>query len=295
MIMFAINQKIIKPDPVEDAGHQQQGDAEEGSAAQVVELNKVNRQLRREIKQQKRVEAALHQQIAALQLRNETLDAFAYAVAHNLKNPLSVVTGVARMLETDETIRGEERLVDCLQMIARSGEKANSIIEALLLLARLEHQQVEKKPVAMADIMATLLLRLGPMIETYRATLILPEQWPGVLGYGPWIEEVWCNYLSNGIKYGGRPPRLELGAMPQADGMVCLWVRDNGPGLTAEEQARLFKPFSRLQKIEIEGEGLGLSIVRCIVEKLGGQVGVESAGIPGQGSEFWFALPGAQK
>lgn len=63
----------------------------------------------------------------------------------------------------------------------------------------------------------------------------------------------------------------------------------NGPGLTAEEQTRLFKPFSRLQKIEIEGDGLGLSIVRCIVEKLGGQAGVDSAGVPGQGSEFWFA------
>ncbi len=110
------------------------------------------------------------------------------------------------------------------------------------------------------------------------------------LGYGPWVEEVWANYLSNAIQYGGRPPRVELGATEQADGMVRFWVRDNGPGLTPEEQARLFTPFTRLDQVRAKGHGLGLSIVRRIVEKLGGQVGVESE--VGRGSVFTFTLPG---
>ncbi len=69
-----------------------------------------------------------------------------------------------------------------------------------------------------------------------------------------------------------------------------FWVRDNGDGLTPEDQARLFAPFTRLDQVRVKGHGLGLSIVRRIVEKLGGQVGVESQ--VGQGSTFSFTLPG---
>jgi two-component system sensor histidine kinase/response regulator len=110
------------------------------------------------------------------------------------------------------------------------------------------------------------------------------------VGHGPWVEEVWVNYLSNAIKYGGRPPRVELNAAIQSDGMVCFWVRDNGPGIALDEQIRLFEPFTRLDHIRAGGHGLGLSVVRHIVEKLGGQVGVSSA--PGQGSMFSFTLRG---
>jgi two-component system sensor histidine kinase/response regulator len=74
-------------------------------------------------------------------------------------------------------------------------------------------------------------------------------------------------------------------------GMVRFWVRDNGPGLTPEAQSRLFTPFTRLDPVRAQGHGLGLSIVRRIAEKLGGQVGVESQ--LGQGSTFFFTLPAA--
>jgi len=84
---------------------------------------------------------------------------------------------------------------------------------------------------------------------------------------------------------------VQLGAEAQPDGMVRFWVRDNGHGLSPEEQARLFTPFTRLDQARAKGHGLGLSIVRRIVEKLGGQVGVES--LVGQGSSFFFTLPGA--
>ncbi len=107
------------------------------------------------------------------------------------------------------------------------------------------------------------------------------------------MEEVWFNYISNAIKYGGQPPRVELGAdfPPDAPGMVRFWVRDNGPGLTPEEQSRLFTPFTQVRHTG-RGHGLGLSIVKRIVEKLGGQVSVESQ--PGQGSTFFFTLPAAE-
>jgi signal transduction histidine kinase len=119
------------------------------------------------------------------------------------------------------------------------------------------------------------------------------------------VEEVWANYISNAIKYGGRPPRVELGAdqlppspsvstNPDAPsdgaGQVRFWVRDNGDGLTEEEQAQLFVKFSRLDlRQRAEGHGLGLSIVQRIVKKLDGTVGVESR--VGAGSTFYFTLP----
>jgi signal transduction histidine kinase len=141
----------------------------------------------------------------------------------------------------------------------------------------------------MNSIVDEALSRLVDPIEEHQAEIIQPDIWPAALGYGPWIEEVWANYLSNALKYGGRPPQVELGAAEQIDGTVLFWVRDNGPGLTVEEQARLFRSFERLDQVRAKGHGLGLSIVRRIVKKLGGQVGVQSEA--GEGSVFFFTLP----
>jgi signal transduction histidine kinase len=163
-----------------------------------------------------------------------------------------------------------------------------SIIDELLLLSEMRDVEVERVPLDMAQIVAAAQQRLASMIEEHGAEVVIPETWPVALGYGPWVEEVWANYLSNAIKYGGQPPYLELGAMEQGDDEVCFWVRDNGRGIPAEEQGRLFSRFTRLDRDHAEGHGLGLSIVQRIVEKLGGQVGVESE--VGQGSTFTFSL-----
>ena len=91
------------------------------------------------------------------------------------------------------------------------------------------------------------------------------------------------------MKYGGPAPQITLGAEECTPGFVRFWVRDSGPGISAEQQERLFMAFSRLQASAAEGHGLGLSIVQRIVAKLGGEVGVCSE--PGQGSTFFFTLP----
>ena len=98
------------------------------------------------------------------------------------------------------------------------------------------------------------------------------------------------NYLSNGLKYGGQPPRLQLGSTVQHDGMVQFWIKDNGPGLTQEKLELLFTEFTRVERMRAEGHGLGLSIVKRIATKLHGSVGVKS--YVGQGSLFYFTLPG---
>jgi len=238
----------------------------------------------------KRLEERVRERTAELQARNEELTAYDHTVAHDLKNPLALVIGYAEVLEEGYASMTGQELKEYLHTIARHGYKMRSIIDELLLLAELRDMEVEAGPLDMASIMTEIWQRLASMIEEYHAEIILPDVWPVASGYGPWIEEVWVNYLSNAIKYGGRPPRLELGAQEQADGLVCFWVRDNGPGIPPEEQSRLFSRFVRLDPERAKGHGLGLSIVRRIVERLGGHVDVESQ--IGQGSIFAFSLPG---
>jgi signal transduction histidine kinase len=150
-------------------------------------------------------------------------------------------------------------------------------------------EQVPMDTVNMQEIAADVRERLDLMVQEFKAEVIMPDEWPAAKGYAPWIAEVLANYISNALKYGGRPPRIELGATPE-NGRVKFWVRDNGEGLTPEQQTQLFRPFTRLsQENEVEGHGLGLSIVHRIVEKLGGEVGVEST--KGEGSVFSFSLP----
>jgi len=228
-----------------------------------------------------------------LKERNAELDAFAHTVAHDLKSPLALITSCAEVLE--EYPQDEEAL-QYLHKMTQRGYKMSAIIDELLLLSSVRKlKEVKIEPLDMVAIVAEAQKRLAGLIEQHQAQIILPAKWVPALGYGPWVEEVWVNYISNALKYGGRPPQVELGAVEQTGGglppRVRFWVRDNGPGLTPEEQEQLFAPFTRLDQVRIEGHGLGLSIVRRIIDKLGGQIGVESQ--VGQGSTFSFTLPSA--
>ena len=247
------------------------------------------------IMEKQQAEQALREYAAELEARNEELDAFAHTVAHDLKGPLGHMVGFAYLLAEDQGTLSEADQRGYLQMIARSGHRMSNIIDELLLLSSVRKLgEVELRPLDMGGVVGDVLERLRYLIEANQATILCPEEWPQGIGYAAWVEEVWANYISNGIKYGGRPPRLELGATVsiESQGEVRFWVRDNGPGLTPEEQGRLFTPFTRLDQTRARGHGLGLSIVRRIVDKLNGSVGVESQ--VGTGSTFWFTLPTPQ-
>ncbi|MGC9397532.1 MAG: sensor histidine kinase [Anaerolineae bacterium] len=242
-------------------------------------------------------EAALQRYATELEVSNAELDAFAHTVAHDLKNPLSALVGYAQLLESRHAKLPEETLVSNLQIIGRNARKMANIIEELLLLASVRKvDDVKTRTLKMGPVVDNALRRLEDMIHDHHAHISVQKQWPLCIGYGPWIEEVWVNYLSNAIKYGGTPPQIEVGVTPltrEGQKWVHFWVRDNGEGLTPEEREKLFTQFERLNQTRAEGHGLGLSIVQRIMEKLGGQVGVESE--ERKGSCFWFSLPAAEE
>jgi signal transduction histidine kinase len=227
-----------------------------------------------------------------LERQNAELDAFAHTVAHDLKNPLGALMAFSSMLETEGAQMEPKEILQDMHVITKNAQRTANIIDELLLLASVRKQEeIECRPLDMAPIVSEATERLSGMIVEHQGEVSISDEWPVAVGYGPWVQEVWVNYVSNALKYGGRPPRVELGATPQ-DGVVRFWVRDNGAGLTAEDQERLFTEFTRLHQVRAEGYGLGLSIVRRIIEKLGGDVGVESE--VGKGSTFYFTLPNSE-
>ena len=227
---------------------------------------------------------------AALRAQNAELDAFAHTVAHDLKSPLTALIGNGELLQLCVEDGSIDNLAEQAATMVRVGHKMARIIDELLLLASVrKHSTVTRSVLDMDEILQEVDLRLAPLRQATQATVTLPERWPAALGYAPWLEEVWTNYLSNAMKYGGPAPQIVLGANESAHGFVHFWVRDSGPGISAEQQERLFTAFTRLHVSAAEGHGLGLSIVQRIVAKLGGEVGVCSE--PGQGSTFFFTLP----
>src|SRR5271157_749075 len=229
----------------------------------------------------------LREREAALQARNKELEAYAHMVAHDLKDPLAVVVITSDLIADVPDLTRQE-LKEHMRQIRSTAYEMNRIIDNLLLLALVSKAEVPVKPVDMAWIVTNVQDRLSHMIKEHRARIGLPEIWPDAIGYAPWIEEVWANLFSNALKHGGQPPRVELGASPQSDGRVRFWIKDNGPGLPPAALERLFTPTNQIDQVRNSGHGLGLSIVHQIVEKLGGQVGVESE--LGKGSLFFFSL-----
>lgn len=256
------------------------------------DLRAANRELSRRL-------AELDEANERLQSQNEALIAYDRSVSHDLKNPIGFIAMTADLVVDAFDRLDEERLRTLLGNIARRAYKANSIVESLLLLA--QPGPVACEPLDMAEVVETAVDGLHAMIQRYDAEIQIPDTFPDALGQTAFVERVWDNYISNAIKYGGDPPQVILGGKALDNGWVQFWVEDNGAGVKAEDRDRIFDAFTRYSDGRIEGHGLGLSIVKRIVQKMGGEVGVEDAHLDGadpegsdpHGSRFTFTLPGS--
>ena len=215
-----------------------------------------------------------------LEDRNEELDAFAYTVAHDIKNPLALVIGFAEALVRYRTSLSEDELVVYLGSIEKAGHQMSRIIDQLLMLARSRPGDMKVEPLDMAAAVDGALQRLVHTIREFQAEVIRPDSWPVAWGYGPLVEEVWVDYIDRAIKRSRKPPHIELGAATQVDGMVRFWVVDKAASPTQGDNQ---DGWGR--------GGVGLSAIQRIVERLGGEVGVEHK--DGQPSSLFFTLPAA--
>ncbi len=247
-------------------------------------------QRRKLIEEQNRALTRLNEDIRQantdLEARNAELAMFSYTVAHDLQTPLGTIIGYCDIGTALIETHTKSDLAQLLQRIMDIAQNSSHIIDSLLLLASVREEQVTFEPLDMQPIVERAWRRLDSLIREYDASITYPDTWPVARGHDRWVEGIWSNYLSNAIKYGGRPPLIEIGADLQDDDLIRFWVRDNGRGISLEEQEKLFTPFGQLQP---KGHGLGLSIVYRIGERLGGSVGVDSE--IDQGSTFYFTLP----
>jgi len=236
----------------------------------------------------------LQQQTVELKKQNEQMDAFTHVVVRDLKKPLVRQSGFTSVLKKKLKQLPEQETVDesikLLEEIEESRQKMGEVVDDLLLLVDSHTKEITTEALNMEVIVVEILNHLSDIIEKNGAKISTISDWMEVWGYAPWIKKVWTVYIENALKYGGTPPYLELGQTSEGDTHIRFWVRDNGPGFTAEQQSHLFVPFLRISQARVEeGYGLKLSIVRLLIEKSGGQVGVESQ--VGQGSTFYFTLP----
>lgn len=211
--------------------------------------------------------------------------------AHDLRNPLTVVMGYSRFLQSDRANVGqrERPMVDS---IVESSRYMLNLVENLLDLEAVKagHLRLDLASVSLAELLEKIALQHRPIVETAELSLEV-ETVPGsVQGDGAKLEQVVNNLLGNAIKHSpsGSTLRLEV---ERAGGELLLRVRDQGCGMDEETLANIFKPFTRGKEKKNRGAGLGLAIVESIVKAHHGRIEVES--IPGQGSCFTVFLPAA--
>lgn len=226
---------------------------------------------------------------AELQERNAELDAYSHTIAHDLKGPLGNIKGFAELvLNYEKTL--SERSRHHLDVILRSSLNLSNMVDQLLRLARLRDAVAASVPVEMESVIMGATGRFQVAIEERGIALHIDPSLPPVLGHGPWLEEVIANLVGNAVKYIGSDnpdPTIWIRGRVEQE-LVVYEVEDNGLGIAAEDQANLFEMFSRFHTGQAPGIGLGLNIVRRIITRLDGQLGVESQ--PGKGSRFWFSL-----
>jgi signal transduction histidine kinase len=220
------------------------------------------------------------------------LDAYARSVAHELKNPISSVVSLSELIKISLSENKKDEAIEIAGMVKEQTEKIVKIIDDLLILSKIRKEEIKITSIDIKRILNEVLKRLHSEIIMRKAILRMPDHWPKVLGHNQWIAEVWMNLITNALKYGGIPPEINFGFEMETESIYRLWIQDNGNGLPSESLAKIFDDFERLGRKDIQGHGLGLPIVKRIVEKLGGEVNVESSNKTGEGCKFSFTLKG---
>jgi signal transduction histidine kinase/DNA-binding response OmpR family regulator len=236
------------------------------------------------------LEQRVAERTAELRQNNAELESFSYSVSHDLRAPLRSMQGFAQIFLEEYNDRLDAVGRDYLQRIVAAARRMDTLTDDLLTYTRLSRIAVELIPVSLEEVVDGALMQLQAEIRAKEAQVTVARPLPQVIGHYVTVVQAVANLLANGLKFvaPGVRPQVHVWA-EERDDSVCLRLRDNGIGIAPEYQERIFRIFERLHGPETyPGTGIGLSLVRKGMERIGGQVGVES--VPGQGSTFWLEL-----
>jgi PAS domain S-box-containing protein len=243
-----------------------------------------------DLTEQMEAEMEREQLIAELESRNVELERFTYTVSHDLKSPLITIRGFLGVLAQDLERGNAAGVQTAVQHINYAAQKMEALLRDLLALSRVGRiiKPPEETPFAM--IVEEALLLVFGQIDANNVQIEVADDLPTVLVDRPRLVEAMQNLLDNAIKfsYQQAQPRIKVGSTLE-NGEIRFFVQDNGVGIAPQYQHKVFGLFERLDS-SVEGTGIGLALVKRIIEVHNGRLWVESAG-EGQGSTFLFTLP----
>jgi signal transduction histidine kinase len=243
----------------------------------------------RDVTAQRRDEAALAARAAQLERRVDELDAFATTVAHDLREPLMLISGFGRLLQRRHGAELHEAARDYLERIIGSAGRMDRLVSDLLAYARSGGAALEVETVDAEAVAREAAAMLDNAFEEARATITIGAL-PHVPADRAQLQRVFVNLLANALKFrGDSDPHITISSDEVPDGW-CFTVADNGSGIAEEDLPHVFQMFRRAHgDAGVRGTGLGLAVCRKIVERHGGQMWATSR--LGEGSEFHFLLP----
>ncbi len=255
-------------------------------------LERHNADLRRMHRRLEAKNAEVEAKNTEVEAKNAELQRFTYAVSHDLKSPLITIQGFLGFLEKDAASGDAERVAKDIGKIRGAAAKMQRLLDELLKLSRIGSVTNTGETFAMAEVAGEALEMVeGRIVERGVQVVIAPDL-PVVFGDRSRLLRALQNLLENAVKYMGEQsePRVEIGTIREAGEAPTLYVRDNGMGIAPGDQDRVFDLFAQLDS-NAGGTGMGLTLVKRIIEVHGGRIWVESEG-KGKGSTFFFTLPG---
>ena len=248
--------------------------------------------LRDEVIYRESVEAEREALLTDLENRNEELERYAYTISHDLKSPLYTIQGYTGFLERDARKGHTGNMLADLEKIKDAVTTMSDLLEDILSLSKVSLAPESVQRVSLGDVISGAMSLVQREISDGGVIVQYEPDLPSVEGEPQRLTELFQNLIGNAAKFMGdqRKPLIEVGARADAEWVEC-YVRDNGIGIADEYRDRVFNLFERLDT-RTQGTGIGLAIVKRIVERHGGRIWVESAG-EGRGSSFKFTLPRA--
>lgn len=250
--------------------------------------------LKNEIAAREKIQAEREKLITQLESSNAELERFTYTVSHDLRSPLVTIKGFVGMLEHDIQANRKDKIEHDLQRIAVAADKMDALLSELLELSRIGRIVNPPEEVDTGQLIQDALDSLDAQLRSRSVTVRIAPDLPKLYGDRIRLREVFENLIGNAAKYTGEQtdPVIEIGIRDEKPEPV-FFVKDNGMGIEPQYHSRVFNLFEKLNPA-VDGTGIGLTIVKRIVEVHGGRIWIESEGA-GKGSAFCFTVPDCRK